>query len=144
MFQQIKKNKKKPHNTKSQRGVSLFLITVMIAVLISFSLSVAFIIIGSTKITSNVADSVKAFHCADSGIEYALCRIGTACRTTASLSQLDCQASPGTHFEGTVNDSNFTFTGYAINSNPGTCGANTTIEATGNYRTGARKIQVTY
>lgn len=137
-------NNKKLHNIRRQRGISLFLITIMIAVLVSFSLSVASIIIGSTKITSNVADSVKAFHCADSGIEYALCRIGTACRTTASLAQLDCQASPGTYFNSTVNDSNFTFIGYAINSTPGVCGANTTIEATGNYRTGARKIQVKY
>ena len=74
----------------NKKGVSLFLITIMLAVLLGFSLNVATIIIGAAKITINVANSVKAFHCADSGIEYALCGVNNC----LGIGALTCTAQP--------------------------------------------------
>jgi Tfp pilus assembly protein PilX len=132
----------KNNSKKNQRGVSLFLVTIMIAVLMGFSLSVATIIITSTKITSNMADSVKAFHASDSGIEYALCRINSTCATATSLSQLACAADPGTSFSGTI-DSNTSYSGAAINADTA-CGTGTTVTSSGTFGGSTRKIQINY
>lgn len=120
---------------KNQRGISLFLITVMIAILVGFSLNVAAIIVGSAKITSNVANSVKAFHCADSGVEYALYQISQSLTT--------CTPSPGTSFSGNVNDTNYVYSGAIINPNSD-CGTGTTVNSLGSYGGATRKIQINY
>ncbi|HOS88071.1 MAG TPA: hypothetical protein PL093_01895 [Candidatus Pacearchaeota archaeon] len=127
-----------------QRGVVLYMVVIMLAVLMGFSLSVAFLIVTSSKITSTVADSIKAFHCADSGVEYALCRVNTNCYSSLSLSVLQCQVSPGTSFSGNLNDSNYTFSGTAINSSDPNCGTGTTIKSTGTYKSSIRKVEINY
>jgi Tfp pilus assembly protein PilX len=126
----------KNNSKKNQRGVSLFLVTIMIAVLMGFSLSVATIIVTSSKINGNMSDLVKAFHSADSGIEYALYQI--------SQGSLTCVPDPGTSFSGNVNsDTNFTYSGYAINAGS-TCGTGTTVISSGTFGGSTRKIQINY
>lgn len=126
----------KTKNKKNQRGVSLFLITIMISVLVAFSLNVATIIVESAKLTSNAGDSVKAFHCADSGIEYGLYQI--------SQGLITCTSTPGTDFNGSVNsDSNYTFDGTIINPN-NDCGVGTNVTTLGNFNGSVRKVQIQY
>jgi hypothetical protein len=55
-----------------QRGVSIYLIVIIISTLLAVSLNVATLIVGGAKIISNSADSVKAFYAANTGVEEAL------------------------------------------------------------------------
>lgn len=55
-----------------KKGVSIYLIVIIISTLLAVSLNLATLIIGGTKTIVNSADSVKAFYAADSGIEAAL------------------------------------------------------------------------
>jgi hypothetical protein len=59
-------------NSNLKKGVSLYLIIVIISVLLAVSLNVASLIVGGAKIIKGAADSVKAFCAADTGIEEAL------------------------------------------------------------------------
>lgn len=59
-------------NSNLKKGVSLYLIIVIISVLLAVSLNVASLIVGGAKIIKGAADSVKAFYAADTGIEEAL------------------------------------------------------------------------
>lgn len=119
----------------------MFLITIMISVLVGFSLNVATIIVGSAKITGNVANSIKAFHCADSGIEYALYQVknlpgsGFVC----DIGGTSFPASPGY----VDSDSNYTFTGIA-SSTGGDCGTGTEIDVSGTFGETTRKLHIDY
>ena len=55
-----------------EKGVSIYLIVIIISTLLAVSLNLANAIIGGTKIIVHSADSVKAFYAADSGVEAAL------------------------------------------------------------------------
>ena len=128
---------KEINNTENKKGISLFLITIMLAVLLGFSLNVATIIIGAAKITLNVANSVKAFHCADSGIEYALYGVATGV--------LQCPAARNPISGNLSGGGSYSFTIYNQYNN---CGTGTEIESSGTYpatATGAtRKIKINY
>jgi len=127
----------KTKNKKNQRGVSLFLITIMISVLVAFSLNVATIIVESAKLTSNAGDSVKAFHCADSGIEYVLYQISLSPEPTICT-------SPANSISGTVNgDSYYSFDTTVFNTN-NDCGVGTIVTALGNFNGSVRKVQIQY
>jgi len=111
------------------------MITIMIAVLMSFSLSAAAIIGGSAKISASWADSVKAFHCADSGIEQALYK--------AYKAVPECDLASGT-VDG---DAAYSYTVvYAYTApNTGDCEqTGTTITTIGRFGAASRKIQVNY
>ncbi|MDD3386744.1 MAG: hypothetical protein PHU17_02755 [Candidatus Pacebacteria bacterium] len=62
---------------KNQRGVSLFLIVIIMSVLMSVSLGLSVIIVGGGKISGGADDAIKAFYIADTGIERALYSIQT-------------------------------------------------------------------
>jgi len=55
-----------------KKGVSLYLIIVIISILLAVSLNVGSLIIGGAQIIKGASDSVKAFCAADTGIEEAL------------------------------------------------------------------------
>ncbi|MDD5696353.1 MAG: hypothetical protein PHO90_00010 [Candidatus Pacebacteria bacterium] len=59
-------------NSNLKKGVSLYLVIVIISILLAVSLNAASLIIGGAKIIKGAADSVKAFYAADTGIEEAL------------------------------------------------------------------------
>jgi hypothetical protein len=63
---------KKMQNNNLQKGVSIYLIVIIISTLLAVSLNVATLIVGGAKIISNSADSVKAFYAANTGVEEAL------------------------------------------------------------------------
>lgn len=69
-----------------KKGVSIYLIVIIISTLLAVSLNLASLIIGGTKTIANSADSVKAFYAADSGIEAALYQaiVGASCSTPVS------------------------------------------------------------
>jgi hypothetical protein len=139
----------KKNQNKKQQGLSLFIVTIMVAVLMGLSLSVANIIIGSVTITSNLADAVKAFHCADSGIERALYS------ASGRLPPVSCDdilaPSAGTGFVG-VSDTGYHYNVYDTHTSDGTsmngtldCAASgTTITASGVYGTATRRIKISY
>ena len=60
---------------QAEKGVSLYMTVILMAVLLSMVLGVTAIIINGLNIAKGVTDSVKAFHAADTGIENALYRI---------------------------------------------------------------------
>jgi len=60
----------KKNNLK--KGVSLYLIIIIISILLAVTLNVASLIVGGAKIIKGAADSVKAFCASDTGIEEAL------------------------------------------------------------------------
>ena len=69
-----------------EKGVSIYLIVIIISTLLAVSLNLANLIIGGTKRIVHSADSVKAFYAADSGVEAALYQafVGHSCSTPVS------------------------------------------------------------
>ena len=59
---------------KCERGVSLYLALLIMAILLSIGLGVSAILFGQIKIISGMGDSVVAFYAADTGIEEVLYR----------------------------------------------------------------------
>ena len=57
---------------KSNRGVSLYLALLIMAILLSIGLGISAILFGQIKIIRGIGDSVVAFYAADTGIERAL------------------------------------------------------------------------
>ena len=64
---------------EQEKGVSIYLIIIIVSTLLAVSLNLAAVIIGGAKITSGSANSVKAFYAADTGIEAALYQAATDC-----------------------------------------------------------------
>lgn len=60
---------------QKEKGVSLYMTIVLMAVLLAMVLGVTAIIMNGLNIAKGVSDSVKAFHAADTGIENALYKI---------------------------------------------------------------------
>lgn len=60
----------------SQKGVSLYLALLIMAVLLSIGLGISSILFGQIKIIRGIGDSVVAFYAADTGIEEVLYRGG--------------------------------------------------------------------
>lgn len=57
---------------EQEKGVSIYLVIIIVSALLAISLNVASLIVGGAKIVSGSANSVKAFYAADTGIEAAL------------------------------------------------------------------------
>jgi len=58
----------------SQKGVSLYLALLIMAILLSIGLGISAILFGQIKIIRGIGDSVVAFYAADTGIEEVLYR----------------------------------------------------------------------
>ncbi|MDD5639928.1 MAG: hypothetical protein PHR47_04015 [Candidatus Pacebacteria bacterium] len=117
-------------NKNNQEGFAIYLVLVILAILLSVSFNISNVIITASKMTGNLADGVRAFHAADSGIEASLCSTSEACDGTSTV----CDVSTPSTVSG---DSNFT---YSIGIT-GTCpDIGTTITSEGKYKTNARRI----
>jgi hypothetical protein len=105
-----------------EKGVSIYLIVIIVSTLLAVSLNVASLIIGGAKIISNADDSVKAFYSADTGIEAALYQalVGASCSTPVS---------------GTVGGNNKYYYSVVISYTGGGCNeTGTTMISNGEYR----------
>lgn len=119
----------------NQKGVSIYLIVVMISVLLSAVLGTTSIIIGGVRIAESLGYSVKAFHVADTGIEEALYNIKNTSGTC------DNSTSDGTFGTGYTWDVTMTNAG---NGNTDCSATGTEITSSGTYRTVNRKIGASY
>jgi hypothetical protein len=121
----------------NQKGVSVYLTIVILAVLLSVSLGLVGIIIGGAKIAGGLGNSVKAFHAADTGMEKALYCVKT--------NGGDCTLSLSC-----ANDSNTFSAGYGwtvamLDSGGVTCTSSvSSIESEGTYSTTKRKVETSY
>jgi len=59
----------KKNNFKNQKGVSIFLALLLIAIFLNLSLGLTFILFGEILMTRDVGHSIVAFYAADTGIE---------------------------------------------------------------------------
>ncbi len=119
-----------------KKGVSLYLIVVIISVLLAVSLNAGSLIVGGAKIIKGAADSVKAFCAADTGIEEALynAKNGTCNNIVNGIVGGDAKY---------VYSVNVSYTGADCTD------TGTTIQSTGEFKPGAtssskRKISITY
>jgi Tfp pilus assembly protein PilX len=110
-------------NKNNQKGFSIYLVLVILAILLSVSLNISSIIITASKMTGNLGDGVRAFHAADSGIEAALYSTKNSCIVTSPNNVLE--------------DTNFTYTLTITGSCPST---GTSIISEGKYKTNAKRI----
>ncbi|MCK9393553.1 MAG: hypothetical protein WCX30_00250 [Candidatus Paceibacterota bacterium] len=109
-------------NKTNQKGFAIYLVLVILSILLSISLNISSVIITASKMTGNLADGVRAFHAADSGIEAALfSTVGGTCDAV----------------DGNVGDANFTYDLTIPVECPGT---GTKITSEGRYKTNARRI----
>ena len=72
----------------AEKGVSLYMTMILMAVLLAMVLGVTSIIINGLNIAKGVTESVKAFHAADTGIEESLyeIRINGSCIAPSPIS----------------------------------------------------------
>ncbi len=114
-----------------QKGISIYLVVIMMSVLLATVLGLTSIIIGGAKIAGGLSDSVKAFHAADTGIEKALYDI---------YKSTDCSGADAS--------GNFGSSGYgyvvAITSSGSCPDAGTVIDSTGQFQSSKRKIEVSF
>jgi Tfp pilus assembly protein PilX len=117
---------------ENQKGISIYLVVVMMSVLLAIVLGLATLIIGGSKMTRNMSYSVKAFHAADTGIEKALYNIKFTSGTC------DDSSSDGTF----ATDYNYDVT---MSNSGGDCSnSGTLITSVGQYQTVKRSLEVTY
>lgn len=121
----------------NQKGVSVYLTIVIMAVLLSVILGLSSIIIGGAKIAGVLGNSVKAFHAADTGMEKALYCVKV--NAGSCPDSLTCaNAAPNTF----ATDYGWVVTMF---DDGGTCaGAVERIESEGIYKTTKRKVQAFY
>jgi Tfp pilus assembly protein PilX len=121
-----------PAGRQEEKGVSLYMTIILMAVLLSMVLGVTAIIINGLNIAKGVTDSVKAFHAADTGIENALYRI--------RIEELeDSPCSPVCYPWG---DSEWSYTFTEYNCNTST--PSISIKSKGVYHGSQRMIEVKY
>jgi hypothetical protein len=126
-----KKNIVRGSGRRSEKGVSLYMTIVMMAVLFTMVLGVTIIIIRGLDILKGASDSIKAFHAADTGVERALYNIRV---------NNDCSPICGTPC--TIGgDSNWT---YSLDYTGGCSASSISISAKGTYYGSQRKIEVSY
>jgi Tfp pilus assembly protein PilX len=117
---------------EKQKGISIYLVMVMMSVLTAASLGLTSVIIGGSKIAGNLGYSVKAFHAADTGIEKALYNIKSTSGTC------DNSTSDGTFA------TNYTYDVTMSTTGTNCLNTGTTITSLGQYLNIRRKIQVSY
>jgi hypothetical protein len=117
---------------EKEKGVSIYLVIVMMSVLLAVALGLTSIIIGGSKIAENLGYSVKAFHAADTGIEKALYNINI---TSGTCDNDTSDGSFGTDYSYDVT---------MTNSGEDCSATGTLITSLGQYKTVKRKIEVSY
>jgi hypothetical protein len=115
----------------NQKGVSIYLVVVMMSILLSAVLGMTSIIIGGVKIVENLGYSIKAFHATDTGIEAAL--------YNAKINAGSCD-----DFSGAVGTADYIYEITMSTTGSDCSSAGTTITSTGHYLTVQRKIEVSY
>jgi hypothetical protein len=121
----------------NQKGVSVYLTIIILAILLSVSLGLASIIVGGAKIAQMHGNSVKAFHAADTGIEKALYCVKENAGDCV-LSE-DCANTDNTFSE------NYGWTVTMFDSSGTECTTSvSSMESEGTYLTTKRKIEVSY
>ena len=117
-----------------KRGVSLYLVIIIMSVLLAVIFGLSTVIIGGAKIVADVSYGVIAFYAADTGIEKALYNIQTIEDGT------NCD-----NFSGSLGEDDYSYT---VTINPplnGTClDSGTTIYSLGEYNGIKRRIEVSY
>jgi|SRR3989344_5622346 len=73
-----------PEQAEKQKGVSIYLSLVIMAVLLAITLGLNSILFGQVKIIRNIGYSVAAFYAAETGIEEALFTVG--CESSCIIS----------------------------------------------------------
>lgn len=131
----------------NQKGVSVYLTIVIMVVLLAVVLGLASIIVGGAKIAGTLGDSVKAFHAADSGIEYSLycvkfnngdCKASWECANSYESSSSENAFSTSYGWKVNMYDS----AGVACESSSSI--AVSKVESEGTYSKTKRKIEVSF
>jgi len=117
---------------ENQKGISIYLTIIMMAVLLAIVLGLATVIISGSKMSRNLNYSVKAFHAADTGIEKALYDI------KASAGVCDDSSSDGSF------DTDYNYDVTMTNSGGDCSNVGTSITSSGQYLTVKRKIEVSF
>jgi len=117
-------------NRNNQKGVSIFLVVIMMSVFLAIVLGLTSIIVGGSKMSESFGDSVKAFHAADTGIERTLYRIR--------------QESNCDNFTGTIEEG-LSYSVTIVHTGGGTCASTgTTINSVGTYNNTKRELEASY
>lgn len=69
----------KKNNFKNQKGISIYLALLMIAIFLNLSLGLSFILFGEILMTRDIDHSIIAFYAADTGIEMILYKDNVEC-----------------------------------------------------------------
>jgi uncharacterized protein (TIGR02145 family) len=112
----------------NQKGISVYLTIIIMAVLLSVSLGMTAIIVGGAKIAGTYSNSVKAFYAADTGVEETLYN---------AYKQESCGGVSQTYFDSSNNY------GYSTEVS-GDCSSDTTLDSVGTYGSSTRKIEVNF
>jgi hypothetical protein len=115
---------------ENQKGVSLYLVVLIMSVMMGIVLGLTSVIIGGAKTAGNLGNSVRAFSAADTGIEYFLYSMykGSSC---SNISQTYIDSA-----------SNY---GYTVTVTGSCTGDGTTkIDSTGTCQDSVRELEVTY
>ena len=116
-------------NKEKQKGVALYLIVIIMAVLLAIVLGLSTIIIGGLEATSGIGKSIGAFYVADTGMENALYRIRV-------LANCD-------NFSGSLEEGSYEIV--IIPPDGGTClDGGTKVTSLGEYRGSKKRIEVSY
>jgi len=110
----------------SQRGLALFLTTIVLTVILAITLGISGTFISQTKTLKDIGNSVIAFYAADTGIEHALF-LGTGC----------CPLVPPPLPSGA------TYSVQLISSGPTCLGFDHCLESLGTYQETRRAIKIT-
>lgn len=121
----------------NQKGVSVYLTIIILAILLAVSLGLVNIVIGGAKIAELLGNSVKAFHAADSGIEKALYCVkenSGDCVLSLACANDDNTFSDGYGWTVTMFDEGGESCTISVSS----------IESEGTYLTTKRKIEASF
>ena len=92
------------HLKDSQKGITLFLVIIILAVVLAVAMGLSTILVSQIKMIAGMGNSVKALYAADTGIEEALVPImgylkGQASSSTIPVGINDTQLENGAHYE---------------------------------------------
>ena len=116
------------YNIKTQKGVSLYLAVVILAVLMAAALSLVALTLEEINILSNVGYSTVAFYAADTGCEHSLYNI---------LKEIG-----NGEVEGTLDEILGASPSYEVSTS--TSASTTVIDSIGSFKGVRRKIELTY
>jgi len=121
------------NNPNSQKGISLYMAVIVLAILLGISLGLSSLIVTKIKIIRGMEESVIAFYAADTGIEVVLVE-----RQNPNLSG----------YSGSVNlggGDTATYDVTVTRAGQGSCAAlNFCIKSIGNYKNTRRAVEVRY